>query len=426
MALSALRLFKEIDMAQRPTSDFDIDPNITSGTDLANILNRFQDAIDSGNSGPSRPAYLAAGGMWVKEGDPMRLYLYDGSKDIELYNTTDGLVGGSQWKDNGDDIYFDEGNVGIGTDSINAKLSVTTDDPAARTMELRGFRSNQDVLHISNVAGVSPGDAESHVRVTCNGDQFWGDLVIQSYSTFFTQDGIKSAVIDNFGNVGIGVLSPQYYPDYSILHVAGPTTTGSGLVYLTNSDSNIAGVVFADGVNQRVAFGSQTTHPVTVLTDDTERMRIDDQGRVGVGGTPSRSADEIAKEAKDTLAGWKSSFDARLKEEPKADKKAVTLEITGGEFDTLPTESKLVERLTRDNIDGGDALLQVAGDGYFTGTVYSNGSPLTRATDLIETLSTLREATRDENTLEGLRDALSDAIGGLIQKFEAQISTTES
>lgn len=101
-------------MAQRPTNDFDIDPNITSGTDLANILNRFQDAIDSGNSGASRPGYLAAGGLWVKEGDPMRLYLYDGTRDIELYNTTDGLVGASQWEDSGNDIYYNKGNVGIG------------------------------------------------------------------------------------------------------------------------------------------------------------------------------------------------------------------------------------------------------------------------------------------------------------------------
>ena len=39
--------------------------------------------------------------------------------------------------------------------------------------------------------------------------------------------------------------------------------------------------------------------------------------------------------------------------------------------------------------------------------------------DLIETLHTLRNATKDEETLEGLRDAIGDAVGGLIQKFEA-------
>jgi hypothetical protein len=43
--------------------------------------------------------------------------------------------------------------------------------------------------------------------------------------------------------------------------------------------------------------------------------------------------------------------------------------------------------------------------------------------DLIETLSTLRNATKDETTIEGLRDAIGNAVGGLIEKFEAMQST---
>ena len=42
--------------------------------------------------------------------------------------------------------------------------------------------------------------------------------------------------------------------------------------------------------------------------------------------------------------------------------------------------------------------------------------------DLIETLSTLRNATKDETTLEGLRDAIGNAVGGLVEKFEAMQS----
>jgi hypothetical protein len=44
---------------------------------------------------------------------------------------------------------------------------------------------------------------------------------------------------------------------------------------------------------------------------------------------------------------------------------------------------------------------------------------------LISTLSTLRNATKDETTLEGLRDSIGNAIGGLIEKFEAEIATME-
>jgi hypothetical protein len=159
-------------------------------------------------------------------------------------------------------------------------------------------------------------------------------------------------------------------------------------------------------------------------------MRIDASGSVGIGGTPSRSADEIAKEAKDTLAGWKSSFDANLKEEPKADKKAVTLEITGGEFDTFPTEPTLVERLTERNIDGGDALLQVAGDGYVSGTVNANqfvdaNGPIVSAFTMTEAFRKIKNAVSDETTVEGIKESLTNVLGGLIEEFEA-IGTQES
>jgi len=54
-----------------------------------------------------------------------------------------------------------------------------------------------------------------------------------------------------------------------------------------------------------------------------------------------------------------------------------------------------------------------------------NGAPVIDAKGLISTLSTLRNATKDETTLEGMRDALSDAIGGIIENFENEIATQE-
>ena len=85
-----------------------------------------------------------------------------------------------------------------------------------------------------------------------------------------------------------------------------------------------------------------------------------------------------------------------------------------------------VVNLGRDTTGG--VLAHRFKDGYFTGTVNSNfvrmSSGLAVGTrDLIETLSTLRNATKDETTLEGLRDAIGNAVGGLIEKFEAMQST---
>lgn len=286
-------------MAQRPTSDFNIDPNITSGTDLSNILNRFQDAVDSGNSGTSRPAYLDAGGMWVKTGNPMRLYLYDGTNDNELYNTTDGIVNGSQWEENGDAIYYNDGHVGVGTEVTTFRFNV---------------KSHQAV--VSNLESEGP---SATLRITNNG----------------------------------------------------------GLASVGSESSDL---LFSTGTN--------------------ERMRLDPLGRLGIGGQPSRSTKEIEDDAVSTLANWDSK-------------------------DKKPTKAELIKSLTERNIGGGDAKLQVAGDGYFSGDVSCstiNGGLPFNTRHIIETLSTLREATQDETTLEGLRDSIGNAIGGLIEKFEAMQS----
>jgi hypothetical protein len=91
----------------------------------------------------------------------------------------------------------------------------------------------------------------------------------------------------------------------------------------------------------------------------------------------------------------------------------------GGEADPYLTFMPLNQNGV---IDIGKSYDEKIRDIYLTGSVYVNNTPLTRTVDLIETLSTLRNATKDETTLEGLRDAIGNAVGGLIEKFEAEIA----
>jgi len=68
-----------------------INPNTTSGTQLATILNDFKDALVSGLSGTTRPAALQAGGNWIdttNEGSPNFYWsfkIYTGSVDVEIF-----------------------------------------------------------------------------------------------------------------------------------------------------------------------------------------------------------------------------------------------------------------------------------------------------------------------------------------------------
>jgi hypothetical protein len=81
--------------------------------------------------------------------------------------------------------------------------------------------------------------------------------------------------IDSTGNVGIGTTSPGY-----LLHVqadASPTIastdTTNTITTIVNS-SNTAGVL-----------GTATDHPLALVTDNTERARIDSSGNLLVGTT---------------------------------------------------------------------------------------------------------------------------------------------
>ena len=76
-----------------------VNPNTTSGTQLATIINDFVQAFASGNAGTVRDPNLLAGGMWVDTTDAGsgKLYLkfYTGTADIlfATFDTTNNTVG---------------------------------------------------------------------------------------------------------------------------------------------------------------------------------------------------------------------------------------------------------------------------------------------------------------------------------------------
>jgi len=68
-----------------------INPNTTSGTQLATILDDFKNAVVSGLSGTTRPSELQAGGAWIDTTNELtpNFYwsykVYDGTNDIEIF-----------------------------------------------------------------------------------------------------------------------------------------------------------------------------------------------------------------------------------------------------------------------------------------------------------------------------------------------------
>jgi len=83
--------------------------------------------------------------------------------------------------------------------------------------------------------------------------------------------------IDNAGNVGIGTSSPYAPANYGNLTVNG--TNGGTFSLFTNGTRSFT----AYSTTGAVVMGSVTSVPLVLTTNDTERMRIDSSGNVGIG-----------------------------------------------------------------------------------------------------------------------------------------------
>ena len=295
----------------------------------------------------SPPANPKTGMLWQDTTpDEQALYCWDGTAWFEIVGAN-GIDGGSGqdakqiWSEvtSDGDIYYDNGNVGIGTDTAESKLHISGDYYTA------GFYRNIDVDNVgaalnwiqlgSKKAGVDTPAATFGGLLESDG--LSGSATIGSLSNGTLKEAMR---IDADGNVGIRSSSPSGQFECS---------TGAGTAFFTRS----AGDNGSSSSCLAVSTGASTTtigatNPLTfnvgstgtAANAQTERMRIDVDGRVDI-----------------------------------------------------------------------------------TGSLYVNGTPKIGYSELITTLVTLRNATQDETTLEGLRDSIGNAIGGLIEKFEQEIAT---
>ena len=86
-------------MAQFPVGDFGINPSVVSGTDLATILNSFQQGVLTVQAGGTSPPVFADGTLWLDTATPTNyeLKIYSGAAAVWVaflqYDSTTGVVG---------------------------------------------------------------------------------------------------------------------------------------------------------------------------------------------------------------------------------------------------------------------------------------------------------------------------------------------
>jgi predicted acyltransferase (DUF342 family) len=178
----------------------------------------------------------------------------------------------AQWASpspNPNNIYYNSGTVGIGTTSPSNVLTVRG---TLQTKEnvIRWERNDDGAVagglgyYYNSENSVALGSITNHPL------------------HIFTNDTVKMSVLAN-GNVGIGTASPG---NKLVVRGAGAgyndtifrvERAADGLVAMTAGFAK-------DGANS-MFLGTATNHPLAFTTNDTERMRIDTAGNVGIGTT---------------------------------------------------------------------------------------------------------------------------------------------
>ena len=145
------------------------------------------------------------------------------------------------------------GNVGIGTTSPASLLHLKSDTPYIR------FEDDND-------------------------NQDWQIEARAFFGIYDVTDSTFRFAIDGDGNVGIGTTSTgAVVSGMPTLHLASTTAGRSGAIRWKNTGETNKAAAYWFGTEFQI--GTETSHSLKFTTADTERMRIDGSGNVGIGTT---------------------------------------------------------------------------------------------------------------------------------------------
>ena len=207
-------------------------------------------------------------------------------------------------------VYFASGgNVGIGTSSPSAKLDVTggikvsgqlmagTSGSVYSPLVSAAYVSGTSNLYLRNLSGTN--------RIDSYNDPITATYPLQlnaSQITFYIADAEKMR-IDSSGNVGIGG-TPAYKLDITSSAFIGSRltaatgTNGVSQIYTNTGGTFSIGIDASTGANFGAAYGGFLWHagayPLLFGTSNTERMRIDSSGNVGIGTSSPSSYGKFA------------------------------------------------------------------------------------------------------------------------------------
>jgi uncharacterized protein YaiE (UPF0345 family) len=176
------------------------------------------------------------------------------------------------------------GNVGMNAVPENSAGTWRNYQLGSLSMAGRANDSNPDAMFGTNFK-FTTANAEQRISAHATSRIFFNDDVItfQNAGSGTAGSAISWSprmTIDSSGNVGIGADLPTSYTNGTTLEIKGKTSTGAGLLKVTNANGTTSGAFYAG--SSSLVLSAQTTHNLSLGTDNQTRMTIDTSGHVTV------------------------------------------------------------------------------------------------------------------------------------------------
>jgi hypothetical protein len=265
----------------------------TSTWSLAQVpgSNRFGIFSSPNGGGTEALSILPNGNVGIGTTSPVSNFSIAGTTTIQNMNVTGNLLKGgtpfvgSQWTTSGSNIYYNSGNIGIGTASPGTKLDIAGN--TAINDNKIWFRTANDDNHYLKFEDLGTGHDS-------NG------LHIHEYGGFrFSTDSISSALeILRNGNVGIGTTNPGTKLDIASSNTVGVRITddtakgtlvldgptGSTITYKVGG-TNMWEVGTVSSSNDYVVYDYTGTKTMLRAEKNGDLALMEGAGNVGVGTT---------------------------------------------------------------------------------------------------------------------------------------------
>lgn len=184
-------------------------------------------------------------------------------------------VGSSQWTTSGSNVYYNTGNVGLGTTSPANPLTVArsgsapwTSRPASELLQLVDRTDNTpQILFSSAFNGMN-------LRYTAT-----NGISANQRLGIVTGGGLEAFVVNNDGYVGLGTTSPtSLFTSDKVVHISSGTNPHLRITDTTNTVNT-----FMDSENSSGNVGTASNHNFNIYSNNLTRMTVTSDGNVGIG-----------------------------------------------------------------------------------------------------------------------------------------------